>query len=291
MSRTRLSYANVASTLALFLALAGGTTAVALSGKNNVDANDIQKGAVDGREVKNESLFARDLGSGAVGTSELKSASVTGGKIDDATVFARDLGTGSVTADELAAGVVTGTAVADGSLGTAEIDEPSLFNDNSLTTLDVAEGTLFNDNSLNAGDIDEASLPFQAGDGATSLSGGEVLEGEEVSTPIPGGEITFGCAPSPPLTYTNSSGSNSLMFDSQRSLVLEDDGIAGNGQVAVSSGQVADGVSLAVPVTGTGGRGRSEIAILSSTHVIWAKVFAVYGPVCSYVMELTVEPL
>src|SRR5687768_4061492 len=101
MSRTRLSYANVVSTLALFLAVAGGTTAVALSGRNNVDRNDIQKGAVDGREVKNEALFARDLGKGAVGTSELQSASVTGGKIEDATVFSRDLGAGSVAASNL----------------------------------------------------------------------------------------------------------------------------------------------------------------------------------------------
>ena len=291
MSRTRLSYANVVSTLALFLAVAGGTTAVALSGKNNVDKNDIQKGAVDGREVKNESLFARDLGNGSVDTSELQGSSVTGGKVVDATVLARDLGTGSVAADELAAGAVTGAAVADGSLGTADIDESSLFNDNSLTGLDIAEGTLYNDDSLNAADIDEASLPFQAGNGATSLTGGEVPVGEEVETAIPSGTLTFDCGGTPGLTYSNTGGATTEMFETRRDVVFEDDGIAGNGQVTISHNDVTSGNSHAVSVSGAGALGRSEVAIITPTHLVWAKIFAFGVSPCSYVMELTVEPI
>ena len=119
--RPRITYANVASTLALFLAVAGGTTAVALSGRNNVDANDIQKGAVAGREVKNSSLFAKDLGKGAVSASELQGSSVTGGKIKDESVWSRELGAGAVTAPDIHDDAVDGGSVIDGSLSGADV--------------------------------------------------------------------------------------------------------------------------------------------------------------------------
>jgi hypothetical protein len=272
MRRIRLSYANVVSTMALFLAVAGGTTAVALSGKNNVDANDIRQGAVDSREVRNSSL--------------------TGGDIADGTVWSRELGTGAVGGEDIKANAVTGAAVADGSLGTADVDEASLFNDNSLTGLDIAEGTLFNDNSLGAADIDEASLPFQTGNGVTKLTGGQVPNGEEASTPIPSGTLAFECSGNPALTYSNTSGSTTQMFDAQRTLVFEDDGVANNGQVRVGRNDALTGQSYSTPVEGVGGAGRSELAVLTSTHVIWAKIFASVGVSdCPYVMELTVEPL
>jgi hypothetical protein len=47
----KLTYANVASTLALFFALAGGTTAIALSGKNTVQRDDIAPNAVGASEL------------------------------------------------------------------------------------------------------------------------------------------------------------------------------------------------------------------------------------------------
>jgi hypothetical protein len=53
--RDRLSYANVISTLALFLVLSGGT-AIALSGTNTVDSGDIINGQVRGTDVKESSL-------------------------------------------------------------------------------------------------------------------------------------------------------------------------------------------------------------------------------------------
>ena len=40
----RITYANVMATIAVFLALGGGTAAVALSGKNSVKKDDIAKG-------------------------------------------------------------------------------------------------------------------------------------------------------------------------------------------------------------------------------------------------------
>jgi hypothetical protein len=49
--RTHLTYANVTATLALVLAIGGGTTAIALQGRNTVASDDIRPGNVTGRDL------------------------------------------------------------------------------------------------------------------------------------------------------------------------------------------------------------------------------------------------
>jgi hypothetical protein len=73
--RSRLTYANVTATLALFLVLSGGT-AVALSGSNTVFSDDIVDNEVKTADVRNDTLTggglaAADLRPNAVGTSEV----------------------------------------------------------------------------------------------------------------------------------------------------------------------------------------------------------------------------
>jgi len=98
--RSRLSYANVTATAALFLALAGGTTAIALSGKNSVKSDDIAHGA-----VKADDIAALNVKSG-----DIAKETVGGGKVTDGTISAADVGTGAVGASE----------ILDGSVGTGD---------------------------------------------------------------------------------------------------------------------------------------------------------------------------
>jgi hypothetical protein len=49
--RKHLTYANIAATLALVLAIGGGTTAIALQGRNTVGTDDIKPGHVTGRDL------------------------------------------------------------------------------------------------------------------------------------------------------------------------------------------------------------------------------------------------
>ncbi len=126
----KLTYANVTSTAALFLALAGGTTAVALSGHNSVQSDDIRNGevkaadlagsSVKGAEVKAESLKAGDLAADSVTGSELAAAAVGSAEIADAGVGPDEIAPGAVGSSELAAAAVGAPAVVDGSLGPAE---------------------------------------------------------------------------------------------------------------------------------------------------------------------------
>ena len=60
----RISYANVASTLALVVALSGSAYAVTQLPHNSVGSAQLRKNAVSSKAVKNHSLKAMDLGEG-----------------------------------------------------------------------------------------------------------------------------------------------------------------------------------------------------------------------------------
>src|SRR3954449_2371264 len=61
---SRLTYANVVATLALFLALGGGAYAAARLPPNSVGAQQIKPNAVDSGKVRNRSLLPRDFKAG-----------------------------------------------------------------------------------------------------------------------------------------------------------------------------------------------------------------------------------
>jgi hypothetical protein len=71
MSRLRhLSYANVVSTLALVIAIAGGTTAIAITAsKNSVTSKSIRKGAVRASELGPVVVVTKIGGSGGAAVS------------------------------------------------------------------------------------------------------------------------------------------------------------------------------------------------------------------------------
>jgi hypothetical protein len=81
--RPRLTYANVAATIALALAIGGPTTAVAAK---LITGADIKNGTITGRDIKRESVS---------GKARLKPGSVTSGVIADGSLQLRDLTDGA----------------------------------------------------------------------------------------------------------------------------------------------------------------------------------------------------
>jgi hypothetical protein len=75
--RRHLTFANVASAIALFVALGGGT-AVALSGSNTVFSDDIANDNFNSPTQGQGGLVASDLRPNSVGTSEVTNESLTG---------------------------------------------------------------------------------------------------------------------------------------------------------------------------------------------------------------------
>src|SRR5439155_20671185 len=106
--RSRLTYANLAASIALFLSLSTGAAYAA----NTVFSSDIVDGEVKTQDLANLGVTTPKIAAFAVGAGKLATGSVNGaklaanavgtGKVLDETLTAADLGPNSVTASELA---------------------------------------------------------------------------------------------------------------------------------------------------------------------------------------------
>ena len=92
--RSHLSYANVMSSIAVFLLLGGGAAIAA--------KNALPKKSVGAKQLKRNAVTTAKLKKNAVSTAKIKNAAVTTAKLRD--------------------GAVNGAKVADGSIGGSEID-------------------------------------------------------------------------------------------------------------------------------------------------------------------------
>ena len=130
--RSRLTYANVMSSLAFFLALGGGAAYAA----NTVFSTDI----VDG-EVKNA-----DIAPSSVGNGKIIDNSVTGTDVSDGSLTGADLAADSVGTLQLQdRGVTTGKLASDAvtreKLGVKAVDQ-SAMGDNSVASAEIVGSTV-----------------------------------------------------------------------------------------------------------------------------------------------------
>ncbi len=95
--RSHFNYANVMSTLAVFLVLAGGSFALAKVGKNEVRSKQVKNNTlksqdlkdgkgVTGKDVKDGSLDGADVGDGSLTGSDIGPDSLTGANVDESTL-------------------------------------------------------------------------------------------------------------------------------------------------------------------------------------------------------------
>jgi hypothetical protein len=131
----RLTYANVVSTLALFVAISGAS-AYAIE------------------QLPTRSVGAKQLRPGAVTAKKLRKQAVTAPKIEPLAVKQGKIAAGAVTAAKLANEAVTTQRIADGAI------TPEKIPDDSITGLEVNEGTLGRVPS--AEDADRASFADSA---------------------------------------------------------------------------------------------------------------------------------
>ena len=100
--RPRVTYANVTSTLALFLALTTGTAYAAAT----ITGANIKDGTVTEADIKNKTLTSIDVKDGTLTSADVKNASLGGIDLIDGTVATVDVKDQSL----------TGTDIADGSI-------------------------------------------------------------------------------------------------------------------------------------------------------------------------------
>ncbi len=137
--RSRLTYANVMSTISVFLIL-GGATAFAASqlDRNSVGARQLTKNAVTTAKIKKN----------AVTGAKVKDGSLTGADVADASLTTADLADGSVNSAKVLDGSLTGKDVASNSLTGANIDESTLGQVPDAAKLGGKAATAFTSSSI-----------------------------------------------------------------------------------------------------------------------------------------------
>jgi hypothetical protein len=146
--RARLGYANIASTLALVIALgSGGAYAAGLS-KNSVRSKQIKDHAIKTVDLALGSVTGETLSDGSVSSTKVGDGSVTSVKLADGAVVTTKLADGSVVTGKLVNGAVITSKLADGSVVTGKLG------DGSVTTAKIADGT------VTAADLDLSSQLF-----------------------------------------------------------------------------------------------------------------------------------
>ena len=169
--RSQLTYANVMSTLAVFLVASGGVAYAAntVFSTDIVDGEvktaDLASGAVQTGKIANNQVFSEDvrddtlpngglasvdvspnaIGSSEIATdavqaSEVANDSIDGGEIVDNSLSATDLASGAVGNAELGSSAVTGSKVANESLTSADLDGAAVNGHISLSAGAVANG-------------------------------------------------------------------------------------------------------------------------------------------------------
>jgi hypothetical protein len=108
--RTRLTFANVMSCIALFLALGGAAFAAKTATK--VKTKNLANGAVTTSKLRN----------GAVTTAKLRNEAVTTAKVAPGAIGTGQLAKGSVRSEQLGGGVVTEAKIKNGAVSASKLD-------------------------------------------------------------------------------------------------------------------------------------------------------------------------
>jgi hypothetical protein len=174
----RLTYANVVSTLCLFLLLGGGAAVAATQlpknsvgskqlKKNAVAAAKIKNGAVTGAKLAGGAVSADKIAPGAVGTGGLVDKAVTGGKLADGAVGTGKLAEGAVGTGKLAPAAVNTGKLADGSVTTSKLADNAVGT-GKLDAEAVTTGKIAND-AVTGAKVDEGSLHFTCNNPASAV--------------------------------------------------------------------------------------------------------------------------
>lgn len=102
--KRHLSYGNVVSTLALFVALGGTSYAAA-----EIAGRDVKNNSLTGADVRNGSLTGKDVKNRSLTGVDVKNRTLTGSDIKDGAVTSADVRDGAITATDLKAGTLPQT--------------------------------------------------------------------------------------------------------------------------------------------------------------------------------------
>ena len=116
----QLTFANVMSVIAVFLALGGTAFAVQL-GKNTVGSKQLKKNAVTGAKVKAEAITEAKVKAEAITGAKVKADAITGAKVLNGSLTGADLAPASIDQSKLAPGTTGIASIPNGSIGSTKL--------------------------------------------------------------------------------------------------------------------------------------------------------------------------
>lgn len=120
--RRRLTYANVMSTIAAFLAIGGASAFAAVHlGRNSVGTEQLKWNSVTSGKLAPEAVRAGRLAKDSVAADRLRRNSVGPGKLAPEAVHAGRLAKNSVVSNRLRDNSVNASKIVDGTVGTKEL--------------------------------------------------------------------------------------------------------------------------------------------------------------------------
>ena len=169
--RRSFSYANVMSTLAVFLVIAGGTAIAATAARDSVNSKSVKNNSLKGKDVKDSSLKSQDV----------RDESLTAADVDiDALPPTGPAGgalAGSYPNPTVAAGAISGPQVLDDSLGAADL------------AADAVGAAELADDAVGSGEVQADSL-LAADLGPNSVGGSEITGGAVSSGEVANGSLS-----------------------------------------------------------------------------------------------------
>lgn len=166
--RGRLTYANVVSTLCLFLVLGGGAAFAATHlPKNSVGPKQLKKNAVGSAKIKNGAVNTSKLADNSVTAAKLADEAVTTGNLANGAVGTGKLGNGAVATGKLGDNSVTSGKIADAAVNSSKLADNSVGT-GKLANEAVTTGKIAND-AVTGAKVNEGSLHFTCNNPATAV--------------------------------------------------------------------------------------------------------------------------
>jgi hypothetical protein len=148
---SKLTYANVVASLALFIALGGAAVAAGLARNsvgtkqlkpNAVTAAKIKNGAVNGHKISRGAVTSGKIASNSVGSAALQNESVIAAKLAKNSVTNASITNGVVGTNKLGSKVVNAAKLGDGSVGNVALANGSITQNKLAPEFGPVLGTL-----------------------------------------------------------------------------------------------------------------------------------------------------
>jgi hypothetical protein len=155
--KLRLSYANVVSSIALFLAL-GGATAYAVNQlpPKSIGAKQLRPGAVTADKIRKHAVTAPKIEANAIKSGKIAAGAVKEPKLANASVSNQKLANGAISTEKIGPDAVTGAQLNEATVGQV----PSADNADNATFAESANPVAFASVSQE-GNVDTANSKGQ----------------------------------------------------------------------------------------------------------------------------------